>query len=81
MKNRLVIHDDCRAVFSTPSGERVLKYLVKTFVNVRIRQPGDTCCDMAYKDGKRQVVQDLISFTNKDPEYFYKLLEETDYGN
>tara|TARA_Y100001951_G_C11266207_1_gene255693 strand:+ start:268 stop:540 length:273 start_codon:yes stop_codon:yes gene_type:complete len=86
LEKRSEVHDDCQAVFSTASGKRVLKHLIKSqYVIDPVYNTGQTCCETANRDGRRAVVLSLIKFINKDASYFHKLMEEIEqeitYGN
>jgi hypothetical protein len=81
IESRSKIHDTARTVFATVHGEQLLKYMIKTFADKASYQKGNSCCDTAFAEGKRAVVRDLMRFANKDPEYFYRLLDELDRGD
>jgi hypothetical protein len=82
IKKRSTVHTDIRNLFDNPLGERVMMHLIKTQgVLAAAHQKGNTCCDTAHQDGRRQVVLDILKFINKDPQYFSKLLDRLEQEN
>ena len=82
VKNRSNVHSDIRNLFDNPLGERVMMHLIKTQgVLNSAHQKGNTCCDTAHQDGRRQVVLDMLKFINKDPGYFSKMLDRLEREN
>lgn len=71
------LHSEMRAVFLSPSGEKVLNYLCKiAHVNEATYVPGDTH-ETAHREGMRRVVLSILRFIDKDPQELLNLPKET----
>ncbi len=71
------LHSEMRAVFLTPSGEKVLNYLCKiAHVNEATYVPGDTH-ETAHREGMRRVVLSILRFIDRDPQELLNLPKET----
>ena len=76
IEKRSKVHDEMVALFSTPTGQKVLTHLIKTQGVLRpAHTHGNNCCDTAFQDWRRAVVLDMIHFINTDPKYFTDLLD------
>lgn len=70
------LHDDMRAIFLTPTGQRVLNHLCKiSYVNDSSYCPGDTH-ESAHREGMRRVVLSILRFIDKDPQELLNLPKE-----
>ncbi len=76
--DRLMLHTAYRQTFSSESGQRVLKHLMKQF-NGDTYVRGDTH-DTAHRNGRRYVVCSILYFLHKDSRELISNPEgETDY--
>ena len=71
------LHSDMRAVFLTPSGQRVLNPLCRTaYVNEATYCPGDSM-ETAHREGMRRIVLSILKFIDRDPQELLNLPKET----